>query len=213
MKKIIFVPLLAALFLTGCVTGTRNIAINTPDYTNEKTKSGSIYIGSIEDKRKFEQKPASPSTPSVNGDLSATSSETLSTLIGRQRNGYGKAMGDVALPKGVRVQDRVREILTKGLESRGYKVVDDKNAPNKLDVDIEKFWAWFSPGMWAVSFDSNLQCKIEFTQASGTTVLDVVGHGVNKGQVASDANWELAYQRAFLDFLENLDKQLDAKGL
>lgn len=212
-KTLLLVPILAALFLTGCVTGTRNIVLTPPDYINEKSKSGPIYIAIIEDEREFEQKPRSPFTPSVKGNLSSTSKEKLSTLIGRQRNGYGAAMGDVALPEGVTVQDKVRELITKGLEGRGYKVVDDENSPNKISVDIEKFWAWFSPGFWAISFESNLQCKIDFEQPSGNVTLDVAGYGINKGQVASDANWELAYQRAFLDFLKNLDATLDSQSL
>lgn len=213
MKKIQCIFLLAVFTLTGCVTGTRNIDLATPDYSNEKNVTGAIYIAVINDKRGFEQKPRDPSTPSVKGNLSSTSKDKLSTLIGRQRNSYGAAMGDVALPEGVTVQDKVRELLTTGLESRGYEIVDDKNAPNQVEIDVEKFWAWFSPGMWSVSFESNLHCKIDFELPSENMTIDVTGYGINKGQVASDANWKLAYQRAYLNFLENLDKLLDAKGL
>ena len=205
--------LLSVVLLSACVTGTRNIQISPPDYVNEKTASGPIYIGSIEDSRNFEAKPRDPSTPSVNGDLASTPKEKLATLIGRQRNGYGAAMGDVALPQGSTVQDRIRELLTKGLESRGYTVVNDAGAAKKVSVDISQFWAWFSPGMWAVSFESNLQCKITFADGAQSKMFDVKGYGINKGQVASDANWELTYQRAFEDFLKNLDQVLDANGL
>ncbi|RBP51731.1 YajG family lipoprotein [Arenicella xantha] len=213
MKKIQIVCLLAIFTLTGCVTGTRNIDLDIPQYSNEKNVTGAIYISEIHDKRAFEQKPRAPSTPSVKGDLSATSQDKLSTLIGRQRNGYGAAMGDVALPEGQTVQDKVRELLTIGFESRGYNVVDDENAPNHVTVDIAKFWAWFSPGMWSVSFESDLQTQIEFDSSSENVTVDVTGYGINKGQVASDANWKLAYERAYLNFLENLDKLLDEKGL
>jgi hypothetical protein len=213
MKKLQYLILLAVFTLTGCVTGTRNIDLEIPTYSSEKQATGSIYIALINDQRQFEQEPRNPSTPSVKGNLSNTSKEKLSTLIGRQRNGYGGAMGDVALPEGVTVQDKVLQLLTVGLSSRGYQIVDDKNAVNQITVDVEKFWAWFSPGMWSVSFESNLQCKIDFARSSEIVTIDVTGYGINKGQVASDANWKLAYQRAYLDFLENLDEQLNAKGL
>lgn len=213
--KIINVGLIfAVVTLSGCVTGTRNLEnLDVPAFDNQASASGTIYIGSIEDNRQFAEKPNSPSTPSVKGGLASVSKEGLSALIGRQRNGFGAAMGDVALPEGVKVQDKVRELLTVGLESRGYQVVDDSNATNKISVDVEKFWAWFSPGFASISFESNLQCNIEFERPSGNVVLDVSGYGVNKGQVASNANWELAFARAFTDFLENLDKGLDTKGL
>lgn len=211
--KLNMIFLAATLLLSGCVTGTRNIDLTPPGYQSDKKASGSVYIGSITDSRAFEAKPSSPSTPSVNGDLSKTSKEKLNSLIGRQRNGYGKAMGDVALPAGVTVQSEMRDLLAAGLQARGYTVTQDKNAPATMNVDIEKFWAWFSPGMWAVSFESNLQCSIDVTQKGKKKELKVVGYGVNKGQVASDANWALAYERAFEDFLKNFDKALDDAGL
>jgi len=78
---------------------------------------------------------------------------------------------------------------------------------------IEKFCAWFSPGMFTISFESNLRCKVHYDEGTGVRTFIVTGYGINKGQVASDANCELAYQRAYLDFLKNLDKILDTEGL
>ncbi len=206
--------LLSTFIFTGCVTGTRNLEnLQVPEYSNDKNASGNVYIAQVSDNRVFQHKPDSPSIPSVKGDLKATSKETLATLIGRQRNGYGAAMGDVAMPEGETVHDAVRELLTEGLESRGYTVVDDKSAPNKVTVDINKFWAWFSPGFTSVSFESDVQCEIDFVQSSGNQKFSVKGYGLNKGQMASNANWELAFQRAFQDFLENLDKTMDSSGL
>lgn len=213
MKRLMWVPVLATLLLSGCVVGTRNVALTSPEYASGKSASGPVYIGTIVDNRTFEQKPKEPSTPSVDGELSSTPQETLSALVGRQRNSYGRAMGDIALPEGATVQDRVRDLLASALRSRGYDVVDDPNAPNTVSVVIEKFWAWFTPGMWTVGFEADLKCGIDFATPSGKQTFDVVGYGLNRGQGASNANWELAYQRAFEDFLKNLDGQLDSKGL
>lgn len=208
------VVLLALLSSTACVTGTRNLQnLEIPEYSSDKSAAGSVFIGPIADKRGFEQKPKDPSTPSVKGDLSGVNAETRATLIGRQRNGYGKAMGDVALPVGVTVQDKMHALLKTGLESRGYTVVDDANADTRVAVDINEFWAWFSPGFVSVSFESKLQSDLSFESAGGKKAISVSGYGLNKGQVASDANWELAFKRAFQNFLENLDKLLDESGL
>ncbi|RYZ94432.1 MAG: hypothetical protein EOO68_20265 [Moraxellaceae bacterium] len=199
----------AAFFLSGCVSGTRTIELATPKYQNDKTAKGQVYIDIIEDKRVFEAKPRSPSTPSATTDLAKVTKEARASLIGRQRNGYGKAMGDVTLPKANNVQKEMRDLLKEGFESRGYTVSDNKNAPIKVQVDINKFWAWFTPGMWAVSFEANLDSDMNIANTDGNKKLNVVGYGINKGQVASDANWMLAYERAFEDFLKNLDKALD----
>lgn len=201
------------LFSTACVTGTRQVDLVVADYENDKTTNGEIYIASIEDNRAFEAKPRDPSTPSVKGDLSSTSKEKLSTLIGRQRNGYGAAIGDVALPAGRDVRGEVKTLLKQGLESRGYTVTENKNAPIHLQVDIDKFWAWFTPGFWVVSFESKLECDINFSTPNGNQSISVTGHGINKAQVASNANWALAYKRGFADFLMNLDTKLDENDL
>ncbi|GHA20273.1 hypothetical protein GCM10008090_32820 [Arenicella chitinivorans] len=208
------IVLLALLSSTACVTGTRNLQnLEIPEYTSDKSGAGLVFIGPIVDKRGFEQKPKDPSTPSVKGDLSSVSAETRATLIGRQRNGYGKAMGDVALPVGVTVQDKMHALLKTGLESRGYTVVDDANAETRVAVDINEFWAWFSPGFVSVSFESKLQSDLSVESANGKKAISVSGYGLNKGQVASDANWELAFKRGFQNFLENLDTLLDESGL
>lgn len=207
------ITLTALIFLGGCVTGTRTIELTPPTHDGEKKASRAIYIGDISDKRIFEAKPASPSTPSVKGDLAKVPKEKLNTLIGRQRNAYGKAMGDVALIEGNTVQKEMRDLLVLGLEGRGYTVSDDQNTPLKMDVDIDQFWAWFTPGMWAVSFEAKLDSKIHLSEDGVNKEISVEGYGLNKAQVASDANWALAYQRAFSDFLKNLEKSLDEAGL
>jgi len=205
--------LIVVMFLAGCATGTRHVDIFPLAYTNDQSSEGLIYIGSIVDKRRFEDKPGDPSTPSVKGDLSQTPKEKLSTLIGRQRGGFGAALGDVVLPQGGTVQEEVRELLIEGLKSRGYTVSDDKMAPITLDVDIEQFWAWFTPGMWSVSFEAKINCSLNFAKADGHKEFTITGYGINKGQIGRNANWALAYQRAFLDFLTNLDKTLDDASL
>ena len=213
MKSLQLLFLVATFTLSGCVVGTRNIDLAVPAYDSGQSASGTVYINTVTDNRVFEQQPSNPSTPSVDGNLSSTPKAKLATLIGRQRNGFGKAMGDVALPKGMTVEDKVRELLTQALASRGYEVVDDKNAPNQISVDIEKFWGWFTPGMWAISFEANLQCNIDFAGPGAKRTFDVTGYGINKGQIASDENWQLAYQRAYENFLQNLDAVLDESGL
>lgn len=202
-----------ASFLSGCVTGTRNIDLRVPEYKNSKSGSGQIYIDVINDNRLFEARPSRPSTPSVKSDLAKLSKDELSNLIGRQRNGFGRALGDVALPEGESIQQKVRELLTDGLEGRGYTVVDNEDAPTKVTVNIDKFWAWFSPGFAWLTYESEMQCKVDFEGELGAHSLNVKGYALNRGQVASNANWQLVYQRTFLKFLEHFDSVLDDEGL
>lgn len=211
MKLNIMVAALA-LLLGGCVTGTRNVDLVMDTYTNEKTSSGEVYIASISDDRVFEQKPQEPSTPSVKGTLEEISKDDLSNLIGRQRNSYGKGMGMVALPEGGTVPDEMRKLLVEGLESRGYTVTDNASAPIQLAVNVSEFWAWFTPGFVAVKFEAKIASELNFSGSVDQSI-SVDARSMNKAQVASDANWRLAYKRAFSIFLDDLDKKLDEAGL
>ena len=207
------IVLAAALFLGGCVTGRRTVALTIPTIGGNLPSKGEVYIGTIKDNRWFENKPASPSTPSIDGDVSGLSAEQKTVFIGRQRNTYGHAMGDVALPANDSVIQRTRRLFEEGLKSRGYQIAKDNIGPNSAEIVIEKFWAWFTPRMWTVTFEANVDCTITLKRSDQITKLVVRGYGKNSGQVAKDENWQLAYTRAFTDFLLNLDKELAKAGL
>ena len=208
MKLICAITILAST--TACVTGKREIALEIPTSSSAATKSGMIFIASVDDKRVFVHKPKTPETPSIKGDLESKTPAELSTYIGRQRNGYGRAMGSVALANGSTVPDEVRKLLKAGIEARGYQVVNaaTPNAVN-LDVDIEKFWAWFVPSFFTMGFESELELSLQSTSKTA----QVRGKGNNEGQVASNANWALSYKRAYADLLSKLDKALEELGL
>ena len=203
----------AVVFASGCVTGTRSLELPTPMVETAEQTAGTIYISTIEDSRQFEQKPAQASTPSVTGKLADTTAEQRARLIGRQRNGYGKAMGDVALANESTVQQEVRRLLEAGFKKRGYAIVTDLNADNVATVDIQKFWGWFRPGFASVGFESDIQCGINVETADKAHTLVVSGHALNKGQVASDANWIKSFRLTIEDFMANLDAALTEAGL
>lgn len=123
-------------------------------------------------------------------------------------------MGDVAVVEGSSVQNEMKKLVTQALQSRGYNIADTEDSASKIiTIDINKFWAWFSPGMWSVSFECQLDCQISFKSQTGVEKVNVNGYGKNNGQVASNANWALAFKRAFLDFLKNFDAEMDKKSL
>lgn len=206
------VVLVACALSAGCVTGRRMIALETPVQTPPEAARGTIVIGAVTDARKFENKPPQPSTPSIDGDVNSASRDTLKTMIGRQRNGYGAAMGDVALANGATVESQTRSLIAEGLKRRGYNVSDGGGA-DALTVNIDEFWGWFSPGFATVSFEARIRTALSMMAGGEKRELVVNGYGINKGQVASDANWQIAYARAFEDYLKNLDTALAGAGL
>jgi hypothetical protein len=217
MKKLLIVSALISLigaFQTGCVVGRRTIALPIPAATTAApAQKGTIYLEAVTDDRRFENKPAQPSTPSIDGDVNAISAEQRNMMIGRQRGGFGNAMGDIALPSGESVQKRTTALFEEALKRRGYALTTDAAVANKASISIKEFWAWFTPGMWSVSFEARISCVLSVKTAAGAKEITVTSQSYNGGQVASDANWRIAYERAFEDFLKKLDTELATVGL
>jgi Uncharacterized lipoprotein len=209
----------ASIVLTsGCVTGRRSLDVDVPpaDASTPAPKvagKGPITLGDVSDNRVFENGPGSPSTPSVNGDVDQLSAAQKSTFIGRQRNGFGHAMGDITLPEGQTVQGKVSDLIREGLKRRGYDVTGTTGAPNTVTAEVQQFWTWMTPGFFALSFEAHLAAKISVTSNGKTVSFIVKGYGLNHGQFAKDSNWKQAYDIAFQDFITNLNAQLDASGL
>lgn len=210
MKHTLFLLSAVALLLPSCVLGRRTINPEIPTAPHAASK-GTVTIGTVQDVRAFENKPAQPSTPSVDGDHTTLSSDEKSRMVGRQRNGYGKAMGDIALPSSSSVPAKMRELLAEAFARRGYAVANGSG--NRADANVQQFWAWFTPGMWVLDFEAAIQCQITITKGSTKRSFTVKGYGSNGGQVASNTNWNQAYERAFADLLTKLDAELQRAGL
>lgn len=201
--------LLVLISTSACVTGTREITLEVPATASGANRSGQIYIASIDDEREFQHKPRIPETPSVSGNLEKKTPAELNTYVGRQRNGYGAAMGSVALKDGSTVQAETRKVLVASLEARGYEVVESADNAQSVSVDIDKFWAWMVPGFISTGFESEVELELE---SDGKTAV-AYGNGNNEGQTASNANWALTYKRAYGKLLDSLDSALEDIGL
>jgi hypothetical protein len=200
---------------SACVMGRRTIDLPVAAATDSPAQArGHIYISAVTDDRDFQNKPDDPSTPSIDGDVTTLSAADKDRMIGRQRNGFGHAMGDIALPAGDSVTQRVRALLVQGLAHDGYVVSDGPGAPNTATVSIGEFWAWSTPGFAAITFEAKITCILTIDSGNaGKHVLTVKGYGLNHGQVAKNGNWQEAYAPAFDDFEANLSAELQKLAL
>ncbi|MFI4981315.1 MAG: hypothetical protein ACHQIO_13280 [Nevskiales bacterium] len=200
------------LLQTGCVTGRRYVPLTVPDAAATPSR-GPVRVATVADDRNFQNKPDDPSIPSIDGDVTSMSAELKASMIGRQRSTYGHAMGDIALPADQSVPVLARLLVEQGLKRHGYELSADAMTPKTVNVSIDKFWAWGTPGLFSIAFEAQLYCKFTVNSGSGPKELVVVGYGKNNGQVASDGNWQKAYDLAFQDFLAQFDKALTDAGL
>lgn len=212
-RSLIGLALITAALTSGCVTGRRSFDLAVPQASSrpQETK-GAFSIDHVTDARTFENHPSDPSTPSVNGDVRELSDAARSRFIGRQRNSFGHAMGDITLPEPETVQSKVAGLVTEGLERRGYQVLHGAGGPRRIDVTIDQFWAWTTPGFWALSFEAHVRCRLTIHADGKEQTLDVRGYALNHGQFAKNKNWQEAYDECFADFLKDLDRALAENG-
>ncbi|XUW92790.1 flagellar biosynthesis protein [Burkholderia sp. M6-3] len=153
---------LAASILAGCAVGRTTVDVSASQGNNPATGKY-VRIDSAEDKRTFTVAP--PSADMASLDPAEDSSDaSKARAIGRKRNGYGKALGDVVLPEGKTVSGLVESALATGFQQAGYVVVKqgdpnfDSAAP--VTAQIVDFWAWFQPGFWSVTTNQKSEVKL-----------------------------------------------------
>ena len=130
MNKLLqVITVLFLILLTGCPFGRRTVDLPVQSFLNSPGGKGEIFIGSIEDKRVFQNQPSDPSMPSIDGNVHSLTPKEKGLMVGRQRDGYGRARGDIALPADDSVVDRTRRLLEEGFSSRGYSITSDSSAP------------------------------------------------------------------------------------
>jgi uncharacterized lipoprotein YajG len=206
--------LLAVIALqTGCVTGRRSFELPPTPQAINGARQGTAFIAAVTDDRLFQNKSSDPSTPSVDGDVARLTPQQKDQMIGRQRNGYGHAMGDISVAGDDSVSRHMRLLVEQGLMRAGYRVGPDAHAPNVATVSVTEFWSWMTPGFATLTFEAKLSCTIAVTNADGVHTLTVKGYGLNHGQFAKDANFQEAFEPAFASFSANFDAAVDQLGL
>jgi hypothetical protein len=195
--------LIVSACVTGCATSRSEITLKAPISAAATATSGQVVvIRSVADERVFEQAPKDPSIPSLGHEGSENASaETKASAIGRKRNTWGKALGDVLLDNGATVAGVVRENLATALTQAGYQVKDESaagSAPLIIDVHIKQFWAWFRPGFWSITLNTDIATDLLFSGMPQPTSVTI--HAEESRQIATDSAWMEIVEKALGDY-------------
>jgi uncharacterized lipoprotein YajG len=201
----------AVFILTGCIS-SQGFKIDVPGKTMVKPNGIQVYIRDIRDNREFQVRPRSADIPSFGSKKNISNPQIQCRTVGRQRNGYGKALGNVFLREDQKIENVVYEAIKSSLNSLGYEVTDSKAYAKEnaviLDVAIDKFWGWINMGGgWVMRMESGIQTTI--TVASTSKKLVIEGNGRNHYQVASSANWKKVLELAIKDYISNANDKLN----
>jgi|TARA_B100001964_G_scaffold152560_1_gene167923 hypothetical protein len=210
LMKLVCGTMVLVLLGSGCATnrGILDLNVGVPD----NISSGqAVEIVRVTDRRVFQLAPNKPSIPSLKGGEIMDKSIT-SRAIARKRNGFGKALGDILLPEGKTVEDLTREALTRAFREAGYSVIDNSTESpgniTKIEADIEQFWAWFTPGFWAVKLDFEAKVKITGDIPPFQKSDIVRGHVRLHSQAAGTRAWRNTLNKGIEAFIQEVKKRL-----
>lgn len=212
VRKLFLIAVFGLVWIvSGCATnrGIVDVQIAVPQ---NPAAGKAVAITRVTDNRQFEVAPKEASIPSLKNPKEIENKDIRLRAIGRKRNSYGKALGDILLPENRTVEDLVQEALVRSFRESGYYVVDDPEAyegrATMIEADIEQFWAWFTPGFWAVSlqFESivNIKGDIPAFQDGET----VKGHVELHSQAAGTRAWTNTINKGIDAFVAEVSKLL-----
>ncbi|MBE7638218.1 hypothetical protein GUA87_15270 [Sneathiella sp. P13V-1] len=160
-KVIVCLSLL--LLATGCATNRSVVELEAAEKVENPTNGIDVKIASVEDARDFQFRPRTPDIPSISED-EVDNPQIKQRAIGRKRNGFGKALGDVLLPEGTTVASFMAESMSNSFRKAGYRVIEE-NDPAYADavpvkVQINEFWSWIEMGFWQLKLHNRAKVTL-----------------------------------------------------
>jgi len=212
-RNLCFLFVVTIFVLAGCATNRGVLGLQVPAESMTNPTGKQVYIRSIADNRQFQDNPPSADIPSLGfGGLDKLTPELKSRAIARKRNTYGKALGDIVLEEGQTVQEVINKATRNALYSLGYVVIDKQGEARPdaiiVDISIEKFWAWMTPGFWSLSLKSEMSTVNTIQVPKRDNPIIIKAAAANSCQVASEANWKKVFRMAIDDFIEKAKTEL-----
>jgi hypothetical protein len=200
-----------ALLACGCATTRGEINLRVLPSVNP-VSGAPVKIAQVSDRRVFQVNPPDPSIPSLMDDEINNAKVTL-RAIARKRNTYGKALGDILLPEGHTVPMFVGETLTRAFRESGYRVLqsgDDGYAEaSEITADIDQFWAWFTPGFWAITLEFRAAVRIQGQVDPFQNGDSIQGSARESGMAATSDTWKNVVDKGVEDLIRNLRARLE----
>jgi hypothetical protein len=206
-------------FMTGCATNRGIVSLQqSVSATPSQSIGKEVFVRSVTDNREFQEHPKTQDIPSLGFEgSSATSSDIKKRAIGRKRNTYGKAMGDILLEESQTVESVISDSLRRSFGDLGYTVLKNEQdiTANTLVIDssIQKFWAYMTPGFWAITLSCDIATTLQIKTANAgtqkTEMISVKSEG--KYQTGVEGNWMEVLHQALDKYVEQIKSKLSGK--
>jgi hypothetical protein len=197
--------LLASAMLAGCATSRSELKIAGPAASTvaKVTKQRTVVIRSVRDERQFAEKPSDPSTPSLGfGGAAQAVDAVKARAIGRKRNSFGQALGDVLMDEGQTVAGVVRDNVSAAFRDAGYRVAADPVSagpdPLLVDVRVKKFWSWITPGFMTITVAANIDTDVLVSDGGAPTLVSVTSR--DDRMAVTESAWTEIVQKALVSY-------------
>lgn len=202
--------LILSTVLFGCVSSRSVVEVQSPQGPNGTGQK--VTITAI-DERRFEAAPKQADIASLKYAEEISDKKITERAIGRKRNSYGMAMGDVLLPEGQTVSQLVAKSIAEGYRKAGYQVVEnaEKNGNTQaVTVRITEFWSWFSPGAFSIAV--NNKARLNVTSTGGTAPINLITDKRESMQLVVESDWKVITEEGLQAITEAMVKELCGKG-
>jgi len=197
--------------LVGCATSRSVLDIPPPSGQAGQPNNKRVFINSATDKRVFQSNPSSPDIPSLDPSEDASDKIKLSA-IGRKRNGFGKALGDILLKEEQTVESLSTDAIKQAFIEKGYTVVSRKDISKDtyiVDADIEKFWSWMNPGFTAITLSTEISTNLNIQKQGSNGKQKISVKASDSYQIGTENNWIEIINKALRLYIDELKTKLE----
>jgi hypothetical protein len=200
-----------ALTLSGCAASrsTFDLSVTQTEHSDVKAY---VKLLQVADQRRYEVNPRDPSIPSLGNAAQIDDRAITSRAVARKRNSWGMALSDILLPEGRTVEQVVREAVTKALADKGYAVVEPGDGHYAtalpLNVDIQKFWSWMTPGFFSISLEFEGTISMQSDAILDLKQEMVRGYSHGNFFAATDGAWHETMQEGMADLITKISAKL-----
>lgn len=214
MSKLMLPFLIAgSLVLGGCATSRSVLDVQAPRSPQQAAPSNgkTVYVNVVSDQRVFEVSPTNPSIPSLDSSEAQDGNIKLRAL-GRKRNTFGQALGDIVLKEGQTVETLTAASIRQAFAAKGYRVLESKDkadATYVVDANIGKFWSWMNPGFSAITLSTEIQTDLTIKSANAANKQSVAVSASGSYQTGMEENWLEVINKALHEYVNQLKEKLN----
>jgi hypothetical protein len=202
------------LALSACAVGRSALDIKSPQAANPADSRTLAKVTEVRDLRHFTTTAPDPSQHTLGSADDIRNATVTGRAIGRKRNGFGAALGDLTLPEGMTVSSLVKAAATAALQQRGYRVVEEGSAEAArafpVAIDVDQFWAWINIGFTELTMTHASKVVLKSNDLVQPSPKLVDARHEIKAVVGTESNWAITVNGGVSELVQQIQANIKA---